>query len=166
MFDGRCYRQASGDVEGNSRVHAVWLDEYGPVLYISQQTRGTLPDSSNKPFFNSIRQLMRNSSSQERLREMVSQLLPPHQVPQQRMPLAVQRSLYPQFVLEQAGAIETLIESIPWSCPGAEFTTSLPYPCNEPRICVLWERPPHRPAVIIASIKTLNRYIQIKAPRL
>jgi len=36
-----------------------------------------------------------------------------------------------------------LIEGISWSCWGAQLTTSLPYLCNDSRICVLWERDPH-----------------------
>jgi len=34
-------------------------------------------------------------------------------------------------------------QGISWSCWGAQLTTSLPYLCNDSRICVLWERDPH-----------------------
>jgi len=61
------------------------------------------------------------------------------------IPMHWERSLYAQFVLKQAGGKQALIESISWSCPGDDLTTSLPYSCNEPRICVLRVRAPHWP---------------------
>jgi len=59
-----------------------------------------------------------------------------------RIPLPVERSLYSQYVQEQAVRDIGFDRGARLELLGAYLTISLPYPCNYSRICVLWERDP------------------------